>query len=917
VPLGCTAAGRRRELLLAPPQKSFVCYFGFARDHFFLPRLRRGFGGQVKGKQDFSVVFCSERAGGGAGLYFFSGVAEFLPLTPSFRHALDSAGFTKLQKSAKIETIMKFVKTFSQLSKSDTSIAGGKGASLGEMTNIGIPVPPGFVILANAFEQFLSDTDINVEIQAALEKVNQVDMQTVENASESIQALILRASVPKNIAEEIIAEFKKLNADFVAVRSSATAEDGSDAAWAGQLESYLNTTEATLLENVKKCWASLFTPRAIHYRFDKGFYASKVSVAVVVQKMIDSEVAGVAFSVHPVTQDQNQMLIEACYGLGEAIVSGSISPDNYVIDKQFSILDKNVLKQTRKIVRGKNGGIKEKLVSTKEQNNQKLDDASIKDLAALVVKVEKHYGFPCDIEWAMENGKLFILQSRPITTLSKKSEKPEVKENNFTHTYEQTWQVHGYTMLSMDLGVAFPFSTMKHRLCSFVDKNWFFTFENNVGSMYYSKQEMDLAGYWGRKDFLDDAWFKQYIDNSQKLYSQAEKLFQKYTEDVIAKTDKETLYKMVREMGLLLTDLYGYFNACQPQCVAYLERDLEKEISKFAPKEKVREIMLGLTRPETRTLLDEEEIEWLKLCSIEQTTDSLQKVLEEHSQKYGILGTSDGGPFYTPDYYQKLFTKRNIEESKQKLDKKLSQEKTIKMDKTVLVEKYKISELAQKLAEILATTGHERFEIRLRGWMPLDYWFTNRLLPHLEKRFGVETQLSRQFTFQELLQFLLTESYDKTELRKRDDYFVIGMRNGQVFLRSGEEGRTYAKSLLPDLTKYKNEIEGQIAKMGFVRGHAYVLHWNAKDVVKEMEEMPKGSILVAGQTRPQLMPAIRKSAAIVTDEGGITSHAAIVSRELGIPCVIGTKVATKIIKTGDLIEVDANEGVVRIAERTK
>lgn len=788
---------------------------------------------------------------------------------------------------------------------------------MGEMTNGGIPVPPGFVVLTDAFEEFLSNTDIDVAIQSALDTVDQNDMQTVESASEKIQTLIVQADIPEVIARELLAEFTKLGADFVAVRSSATAEDGSAAAWAGQLDSYLNTTELTLLENVKKCWASLFTPRAIHYRFDKGFSTSKVSVAVVVQKMIDSEVAGVAFSVHPVTQDQDQVLIEAGYGLGEAIVSGSISPDNYVVDKRLSILDINILKQTQKIVKGKSGGIVEKLVPTKEQNIQKLSDSSIKELAALVIKIEKHYGFPCDIEWAMEANQLFILQSRPITTLSMSGEKLEPKENSSPHTYEQTWQVHGYTMLSMDFGVAFPFSTMKHQLCSFVDKNWFFTYENNMGSMYYSKQEMELAGYWGKKDFLDDDWFKQYIDNSQKLYFQAEKLFQKYTESVIVEADKDQLYSIVREMGLLLVDLYGYFNACQPQCVFHLEKELEEEISKTAPNEKVRELMLELTRPEARTLLDEEEIEWLKLCSTEQPISSLEQVLKNHSLKYGMLGTSDGGSYYAAEYYQNLFATRNIAESKIKLEKKLSLEITVKTQKAALVEEYKISEHARKLAEILAITGHERFEIRLRGWMMLDYWFTNRLLPHLEKRFGVKHQFSRQFTFQELLQFLLTGDYDEAELKKRDDYFVIGMRNGLVFLKSGDEGRVYSESLLPDLTKYTNEIAGQIAKMGFARGHAYVLHWNAKDIVKEMEEMPKGSILVAGQTRPQLMPAIRKAAAIVTDEGGITSHAAIVSRELGIPCVIGTKVATKIIKTGDLIEVDANKGIVRIAENTQ
>ena len=155
---------------------------------------------------------------------------------------------------------MNFIKHFNQISKSDAAIAGGKGASLGEMTQAGIPVPPGFVVLSAAFEKFLEETDLNVEIDSILHSVNPKEMRTVENASERIKDLILKAEMPKDIKEEIKKEFKKLNAEFVAVRSSATAEDSSSAAWAGQLDSFLNTTEETLLENVQKCWASLFTP---------------------------------------------------------------------------------------------------------------------------------------------------------------------------------------------------------------------------------------------------------------------------------------------------------------------------------------------------------------------------------------------------------------------------------------------------------------------------------------------------------------------------------------------------------------------------------------------------------------------------------------------------------------------------------
>ena len=158
---------------------------------------------------------------------------------------------------------MELLRNFQKLNKNDANIAGGKGASLGEMIQAGIPVPNGFVVLTSAFEKFLEETDLNVEIDSILDSVNHKEMHTVESASEKIKALILRAEIPKDIAEEIQKFFKNLNSKYVAVRSSATAEDSASAAWAGQLESYLNTTEENLLENVKKCWASLFTPRAI------------------------------------------------------------------------------------------------------------------------------------------------------------------------------------------------------------------------------------------------------------------------------------------------------------------------------------------------------------------------------------------------------------------------------------------------------------------------------------------------------------------------------------------------------------------------------------------------------------------------------------------------------------------------------
>jgi pyruvate, water dikinase len=312
----------------------------------------------------------------------------------------------------------KFIKQFRELNYKDVGIAGGKGASLGEMLNAKIPVPDGFVVLATAFDKFLEETDLGVEIDAVVKKVKFKEIDSVEEASEKIRDMIADTKFPKDLGTEIVKDFKKLKAKLVAVRSSATAEDSSVASWAGELESYLNVTDKNLLDCVKKCWSSLFTPRAIFYRFEKKLHDQKVSVAVVVQKMVQSEVSGITFTVHPVTRDRKQMVIEAGYGLGEAIVGGKVTPDTYIIEKtKIKIMDKNISEQKMAIVRAGAKGTKEITVPKAKQEKQKISDKLILDLAKLCLNIEKHYKKPQDIEWAYEKKKLYITQSRPITTL--------------------------------------------------------------------------------------------------------------------------------------------------------------------------------------------------------------------------------------------------------------------------------------------------------------------------------------------------------------------------------------------------------------------------------------------------------------------------------------------------------------------
>src|SRR3989339_667721 len=315
------------------------------------------------------------------------------------------------KQSSKDESAI--ILTFADITRHDATLAGGKGASLGEMLRAGISVPDGFVITANAFIQFIENSGLESLIQTIVKTINYQDTALVDQASQKIRVLMSKAKFPVELEKSILAEFKKLKADYVAVRSSATAEDSKTASWAGELETYLNTTEKTLIQNIKKCWSSLYTPRALFYRAEKKLLDTPVLVAVVVQKMIQSEISGICFTVHPVTGDYDRLIIEAGYGLGEAIVGGKITPDTYIIKKSTlrqaqgiknrAIIDKNISEQKMMIVMNKKkNGTEEVDVPKSQQEKQKLTDEKIIELAKICLDIEKHYGQPQDIEWAME-----------------------------------------------------------------------------------------------------------------------------------------------------------------------------------------------------------------------------------------------------------------------------------------------------------------------------------------------------------------------------------------------------------------------------------------------------------------------------------------------------------------------------------
>lgn len=597
---------------------------------------------------------------------------------------------------------MKYVKSLTDISSQDAASAGGKGASLGELIRAGFPVPPGFVILTDAFARFLKETKNDTRINLLLHKVDMSDMHSVGNTSKRITSLIKNRKVPADITQEIRESFDALGVTHVAVRSSATAEDSTSAAWAGQLESYLNVTEKDLLERVQDCWASLFTPRAIYYRFEKNLDKNPILVAVVVQEMVQADASGIAFSVHPVTGDVNNLIIEAGPGLGEALSQGTITPDSYIIEKK-----------SRRI---KGGNIHIQLPDTK----QVLSEQQILELSNLVLNIESHYEVPIDVEWALENQRFFIVQSRPVTTL----------------TNEPT----------------------EHRF-----------------------EKMTLVGIRRTDPFQASLRIRAWSDKLKKNIGRG------YT-TIVINSDGEH----------------------------YVDTESKSVVDNILRKKRVK----------TAT------------GHIKKMYEIRKKILDEIKQ---------GSSTDLTDLFADLFTHFLI---------------------------------ARRIAENVyekATATEQEYINRWRNdpalFKPLDLFYTYR--PQKE-RCG--------------------------------EWSIIG-----------SEGKT--NIIAKKLTWYENSfsykegdettiIKGVPAQKGLVRGTVSVVFEGT-----QMRKVKKGDILVSPMTTPDLLPAMKKAAAFVTDEGGITSHAAITARELKKPCIVSTGIASKVLQDGMRVEVDANQGFVRILSK--
>lgn len=312
---------------------------------------------------------------------------------------------------------MNFIYSKSIVLENDIKVSdlGGKAFSLVKMSIAGFPVPDFFVVTSSAFYYFLEQNNIKEKLFSYLKDVDYHNNEVLEKVSQEILECILSKEIPKDLSDNIISSYASLKSDFVAVRSSATVEDGMEFAWAGQLETFLNVDVTELFIYIKKCWASLYSSRALYYGLKNGFSERDISMGVIIQKMINSDKSGVAFSIHPITSTHNQIYIEAGYGLGEAIVGGHITPDNYVVSKKDNLLIECRVNIQKRALRSLPIGGNEWIELLESGHIQKLSEMEIMRLSDLIIRIESYFCFPCDIEWAYQGNELYITQCRPIT----------------------------------------------------------------------------------------------------------------------------------------------------------------------------------------------------------------------------------------------------------------------------------------------------------------------------------------------------------------------------------------------------------------------------------------------------------------------------------------------------------------------
>lgn len=818
---------------------------------------------------------------------------------------------------------------FNEIKKEDVLVAGGKGANLGEMTSAKINVPSGFVITADAYRDFLKVNGIDILIENGIKKSIE-DERKLLNEAEHFRGKIKSGKFPEQLENAIREKYFNLrNNTRVAVRSSATAEDLPDASFAGQQETYLNVQGIeSVLNGVRNCYASLWGNRAVSYRFHQGYDQTSVSIAVVIQEMIESEKSGVLFTVNPVNKKENEMQINASFGLGESVVSGRVTADSYIIDKSGNIIEVNIGSKETQIIYGDKETV-EVSVNSDKRKTRALNDREILELMKCGLEIEKHYGMPMDIEWAIKNDIVYILQARAITTL--KNSKNDITGNDLIEKYIKGKKIKKDTQEVMSFFLEkMPFA---HRVLDF------------DYLMAINDQKVNILSEGGiilpRNPIIDDDGIQTFSDDGKRIGKNIFKFFNLLKN----MKDFEFCYKKCKDfMNIYEVEIeeikhLNFENMTLTECGNFLEesyvllqklaydrfkyalfpsilnsKKFTKIIKKVNSNYSSFDFYWGLDNKTSVVTNDVYKMareirknEALKKAII--SGDNFKELYKKYNDFKNISDEFMKDNGFKSDYNCYCLSAKTFLEDPDRLINILrpilnenSNESNDIKDFSKLMESVK-EIYGRKYQDVEKQIKYFRYFHVVREesqylWETLFYYVrkcVRRINFILLGDENIETGVANLF-HKELLEVIkrgnLNES-DKEKINRRNEKFPLAVK-------------VWEASKLLIFKTDGDVLKGVSGSTGIAVGKVCLIN-----SPKEFYKMKKGDILVCHLTDPEWTPLFKLASAVVADTGSALSHAAIVAREYNIPAVLGVGFATTKFKDGDTIQVNGNIGEVK------
>lgn len=840
------------------------------------------------------------------------------------------------------------VAPLSQFGRNDLALAGGKGANLGELSQAGFDVPPGFIITTAAYDLLLQKNDLQSHLRDLLASLHNEDSNSVADVSQHIRDALQHTPIPGQIIEEVLNAYRQLGGDAVAVRSSATAEDLPEAAFAGQQETFLNIIgEHKLLEAVCACWASLWSERAVLYRAHQNVDQSSVKLAVVVQQMVPADVAGVMFTANPVSGERDELVIDANPGLGEAVVAGMVTPDHFVISKRLGRLKEQRIGRREVVIRAKAGGGTEQVTSLEQATNASaLPFQAIRKLSQLGIDIERHYGAPQDIEWAWikdetKNGKFLILQARPMTALPEPL-KISGPMRMVIPMLAEMWTARPYP-LDMTTFTSAVERAIGNLLVTMIGKSApnpdEMLFEEGGVVVGFKPPEVHPSpsmlftpwiAFWRTRHYDPSAWESDPL--LAEFITKARAIEQR---DLRALTWRQNIETIHESLDLI------------PRAMELRERYLPQALLGLASLWLLitlarRGYNFGALTSGIKTKTTETNQALEALASQIRTDPTLRDLFAQHESRElrSALEASPPGKAFLErfeaflDQYGHRETTITISQPAWKdqpeivldLLKVLAETEPQPVNSYGVWQQTRDKLLAHSIlgSRLLRnsflrslTNARSLFQIREDT-----HFYATLLQPairHMALELGKRlVQAGALDKVEDVFHLRLDELEDLGEPWPPTDQTITQIRTLVARRKAKRESLTNKPMVDPRLltitSKYTDQdilLNGSSGSPGIASGPARIVH-----NVSEFGKLQAGDVLVAPATNPAWTPLFQRAVAVVVDTGGSASHAAIVAREYGVPAVMGTVKATKQLKDGQWIQVDGSRGLVLKAEES-